>query len=438
MEHCIETLKVHFGNAAEHDDFVNLPFSILLELLRMDDLRVPSEEAVLSAVLKWIEHCPSRRENLPALAAELRWPFIVPARIAQLERERTDLLHEFPQLVDLTREAYRYQAVAAHPGATADDLKALASPRTRRRGKFPDFAQLRFKTAIGSKGSRPAEFNCPEGVAISSDGTLVAVADSLNHRVQLFTTEGIFLREFGNKGQGPGQFDMPGGVTIGTIGTASGSLDEEHIVVTDQGNGRVQIFTREGNFVRSIGRAGTEPGCLLEPTGVAVTARGDVVVADYQNHRVQIFSATGEQVRVIGKSGIGEGEFNHPSGLAVTQTGDIIVADYQNDRVQIFKEDGTFLRTIGSKGDEAGFFDRPFDVAVSSPDGNILITDYENHRVQIFSKDGSFLYTFGSHGDDDSNFDSPGGIAVSANGLVCVTDCGNGRFQMFSCDSPPM
>ena len=56
--------------------------------------------------------------------------------------------------------------------------------------------------------------------------------------------------------------------------------------------------------------------------------------------------------------------------------------------------------------------------------------------LQIFAEDGTFLHTFGSHGDDDSAFDSPGGIAVSAEGLVCVTDCGNGRFQIFSCEPP--
>lgn len=75
-----------------------------------------------------LAHC--RREKLPTLAAELRWPFISPARLVQFERERAELLREFPQLVDFTREAYRYQALASHPGVTPDDVKALTSPRT--------------------------------------------------------------------------------------------------------------------------------------------------------------------------------------------------------------------------------------------------------------------------------------------------------------------
>jgi hypothetical protein len=64
------------------------------------------------------------------LAAELRWPFIPPARLVRLEAERPKLFHEFPQLQEYTREAYRYQALAANSGSTPDDIAALASPRT--------------------------------------------------------------------------------------------------------------------------------------------------------------------------------------------------------------------------------------------------------------------------------------------------------------------
>ena len=67
-------------------------------------------------------------------------------------------------------------------------------------------------------------------------------------------------------------------------------------------------------------------------------------------------------------------------------------------------------------------------------EGHILVTDYENHRVQVFTEGGAFVHEFGRHGDGEGMFDSPGGIAVSSDGLVCVTDCGNGRFQMFDCN----
>lgn len=65
----METLKAHFGVAAEHDDFVSLPFNVLLELVRLDDLGAPSEEVVLTAILKWVEHSEARCAPSPAGAA---------------------------------------------------------------------------------------------------------------------------------------------------------------------------------------------------------------------------------------------------------------------------------------------------------------------------------------------------------------------------------
>jgi len=439
--HCIDLLKRHFGQVAERASFVSLPGQLLLEVLQADDLSAPSEELVLSAVLSWLDADPQGRLGmLPQLGAEIRWPFVPPARLARLEVERSELLDAFPGLACLLREAYRFQALQAS-NATGE-LRALLSPRTtRRRSQLCDFKRLRFHAAIGSKGNASGDFNCPEGVALSSDGELVVVADSLNHRVQLFSRDGTFLHAFGRKGRSAGEFDMPGGVAVGTVGAAAaaaadgrGRPPDTHIVVTDQGNGRVQLFERDGTFVRTVSRDGSEPGCLKEPTGVAVTRSGLIVVADYQNHRVQLFDIAGNLVRAFGRRGSGDGEFCHPSGLAITRSGEIIVADYQNDRIQFFNEDGQFLRCLGSHGAKAGSFDRPFDVAVSPVEGHILVTDYENHRVQVFTEGGAFVHEFGRHGDGEGMFDSPGGIAVSSDGLVCVTDCGNGRFQMFDCN----
>ena len=84
------------------------------------------------------------------------------------------------------------------------------------------------------------------------------MADSLNHRVQLFSRDGTFLHAFGRKGRSAGEFDMPGGVAVGTVGAAAaaaadgrGRPPDTHIVVTDQGNGRVQLFERDGTHVGS-------------------------------------------------------------------------------------------------------------------------------------------------------------------------------------------
>ena len=51
--------------------------------------------------------------------------------------------------------------------------------------------------AFGSQGSAEGQFDFPCGVTVGH----VVVADADNHRVQVLTQEGLFVRKFGSKGE---------------------------------------------------------------------------------------------------------------------------------------------------------------------------------------------------------------------------------------------
>jgi hypothetical protein len=97
----------------------------------------------------------------------------------------------------------------------------------------------------GSEGSADGQLKRPSGVAVS-DG-LVYVADSNNHRIQVFnTSDGRFVRKWGSKGSAIGQLELPRGVAIST-----GLL-----YVADSYNHRIQVFkASDGSFVRTWGNA---------------------------------------------------------------------------------------------------------------------------------------------------------------------------------------
>jgi tripartite motif-containing protein 71 len=65
--------------------------------------------------------------------------------------------------------------------------------------------------------------------------------------------------------------------------------DQGYIFVGDSGNNRIQIFTPEGTFLREFGCWGSGPGEFKALEGVAVTSTGNIVVCDRENHRVQVF-----------------------------------------------------------------------------------------------------------------------------------------------------
>ena len=90
-----------------------------------------------------------------------------------------------------------------------------------------------FSLKWGTEGMGDGQFNAPAGVAGASDGS-VYVTDSGNHRIQKFTSEGVFVSKWGTEGEGGGEFRFPAGVAVASDGS---------VYVSDYRNHRIQKFT---------------------------------------------------------------------------------------------------------------------------------------------------------------------------------------------------
>jgi len=139
----------------------------------------------------------------------------------------------------------------------------------------------------------------PLGIAVGSSGD-VFVSDNANHRVDVFSPSGAFVRMFGwgvntgaaaletctsgcragISGAGAGQMSYPAGLVVDAAG---------RVLVSDNVNGRINVYTESGAFVRSVGSAGTGAGQLAGAAGLAVDGAGRVFAADTYNQRVDVF-----------------------------------------------------------------------------------------------------------------------------------------------------
>lgn len=64
---------------------------------------------------------------------------------------------------------------------------------------------------------------------------------------------------------------------------------KENIIVGDAGNGRVQIFSPKGEFLRILGDKNTQGHKFGWVSGIFVTNNYDILVSDSKNNFVYLF-----------------------------------------------------------------------------------------------------------------------------------------------------
>ena len=269
--------------------------------------------------------------------------------------------------------------------------------------------------SFGKKCSSVRMLNSPCGLAVN-DCNEIAVTEFSNHRVQLYTSDGNYLRSFGRLGSKEGQFNKPTGLAFGKNG---------HIFVADSGNHRIQIFTGLGEYLDTFGTQGNLNHQLCNPHGLSIDSDGNIIVADSGNKLIKFFSPNGEFLKQIGQ----QGSFTCPTHCV--QYGEyFIVADELEHCIKMFDRKGNFKFTFGKRGGEEGEFKNPRCLSISKS-GHLMVCDSWNHRIQIFEVDGKLVYKFGTKGEKLGEFNLPSAVAVLSNGRIVVSESYNDRVQIF-------
>jgi len=274
----------------------------------------------------------------------------------------------------------------------------------------------------GGQGAEPGRFSDPNGIVVAAGR--VYVADSRNHRIQVFTRDGGFVA----------QWPVPGEGRPMNIDAARGRL-----YVADYWNDVIRVYGLDtGELLRSVGGPGDGPGRFSNPGGVAVGPDGHIFVADFFNQRIQGLTAAGEFVRQWGTTGekgyVFPGGFNYPIDVAVAADGMLFVADGYNDRIQVFGPDGAFLRKWGGpfaaniKGGFFGWFSVPTSITLG-PGNTVFVADQENDRIQKFTRAGVFLTAFGTPHAGPGYTESA--VAVAPDGTVYTVNLIENRVEVW-------
>lgn len=266
-------------------------------------------------------------------------------------------------------------------------------------------------------------------VTVDNAGT-VYVADWGNSRVQVFNRNGDFIRQWGQLGNQPGQFFNPSGIAVDRAG---------NVFVSDSSSQNIQKFTATGEWLARWGSAGNQDGQFGFPRDLAIDNDGFVYIADPGQSRIHKYTNNGVFVKAWGGVGTGPGNLTSPEGIAIGANGQIYVADTGNGRIQVFTSDGTPVTRWGNLGSGNGEFNRPLRVDVA-PDGTVYVSDSDpddanqgNNRIQRFSATGAFLGTWGTKGAASAQFYGPSGLSIDHDtGNAYIVDSLNHRIQVFS------
>ena len=260
----------------------------------------------------------------------------------------------------------------------------------------------------------------PQGVAVSKSGGNIVVSEC--DQLGVLSRDGKKIREFGSNGSSIKQFNFPRGIVV---------TNDNHILVADSHNNRIQIFTMTGQFVKCMGEKGNGPFQFKYPTAITVHhPSGLVFIVDEFNHRIQVLHPNLSFSHMFGSKGSRPGQFSCPYDVACDSSGIVYVTDCDNHRVQSFSTDGQFIVSFGSKGSEPGQLDCPQCICIDSTD-TVYVTD-NNHRVSAFSGHGQFLKCFGKQGSGEGELHYPKGIAVdNTTGNIYVCDYSNNRVVVY-------
>jgi peptidylamidoglycolate lyase len=182
-------------------------------------------------------------------------------------------------------------------------------------------------------GNDSLHFNKPTDIAIVKDGSFYVSDGYGNSRVVKFSAEGKYLFEWGKKGDKENEFNIPHGISLDSNG---------NVYIADRENNRIQVFDTNGKFVKQFkdDTFGTICSVAFDKTGSKLFAVDDFTFlkVKHRGSDVFIFDTADEVQTRFGRSGSYYGNISWYHDLTVDEDGTIYIGDILGNTIQKFKK----------------------------------------------------------------------------------------------------
>ena len=168
------------------------------------------------------------------------------------------------------------------------------------------------------------------------------------------------------------------------LGGGIASLPDGDFAVVDRHMDRVNVYTSEGDYVRSFpaGRA---------PTNIAVNSSEEIIVTDLADKCVRMFNKDGSPLRVIESTGKGY-QFKWPLYVTVVDEDQLVVVDIYQQVIMIFDHEGKYIRNLPLRTICGNEVLRPHGICLSEKN-DLFVVDHAIESVEVFTVRGQYLQT---------------------------------------------
>lgn len=205
----------------------------------------------------------------------------------------------------------------------------------------------------------------PINITIDNDGTKY-VADTAREAVVVFDAANNYA----------GVLAKEGGMTPTDV-----VIHGERLYITDLKNSNVTVWDkRKRELLSNIPVGNSEEARLFSPVNLALDSEGNLYVSDIGAFRVQIYDREGNFMRSIGSLGDAFGQLARPKGIAVDTDGRLYVVDAAFEVVQLFDREGKLLMFFGQPQEDEYILSLPAKIRIDKT----LLSFFQDYAAPSF------------------------------------------------------
>ena len=224
-------------------------------------------------------------------------------------------------------------------------------------------------TSFGERGVKKGQFMSPLGVAITKNEQHILIVDQL--RLQVFDLNGKFVKCTSTR-----NLALKKGFAVAVHPITN------QIYIADGENHIIAVANEDMKLEFTFGKCGSKEGELNKPRDIAINSQGMVYVADYNNDRICKFTSTGEYICSLGEAGTDTASvLDRPSSIGIDTNDNVYITEMINGRIIIYDSNDKYLHAFGKCGSGEGQYSGPQGICIVADD--IYISDTYNNRIVI-------------------------------------------------------